>query len=90
MGQRSSSGWRAALRGNVLAVGVVSFFTDLSSEMIYPLLPTFLAGIAPGGTVAVWVGLMEGIAETTASLLKLVSGRVSDALGRRKALVVIG
>jgi MFS family permease len=86
----ASSSWRAALRGNVLAVGIVSFFTDFSSEMIYPLLPAFLTGVAPLGSAAVWVGLMEGIAETTASLLKLVSGRVSDALGRRKALVVLG
>jgi MFS family permease len=88
--QGPSSSWRAALRGNVLALGIVSFFTDVSSEMIYPLLPAFLAGLAPSGTAAVWVGLMEGIAESTASLLKLVSGRVSDAIGRRKALVVLG
>jgi MFS family permease len=86
----ASSSWRAALRGNVLALGIVSFFTDLSSEMIYPLLPAFITGLAPVGTAAVWVGLMEGTAETAASLLKLVSGRVSDALGRRKALVVLG
>jgi MFS family permease len=86
----SSPRWRAALRGNVLAVGIVSFFTDFSSEMIYPLLPAFLTGLAPLGSAAVYVGLMEGIAETTASLLKLVSGRVSDTLGRRKALVVLG
>jgi MFS family permease len=84
------STWRAALRGNVLAVGVVSFFTDCSSEMIYPLLPAFVTGLVPLGSAAVWVGLMEGVAESTASLLKLVSGRVSDALGRRKALVVVG
>ena len=85
-----SSTWRAVLRGNVLAVGVVSFFTDCSSEMIYPLLPAFMTGLVPLGSAAVWVGLMEGVAESTASLLKLVSGRVSDALGRRKALVVVG
>ncbi len=90
MTRGSSSSWRAALRGNVLAVGIVSFFTDFSSEMIYPLLPAYLTGLVPVGTASVWVGLMEGIAETTASLLKLVSGRVSDALGRRKALVVAG
>ena len=86
----SRPSWRSALRGNVLAVGIVSFLTDLSSEMVYPLLPTFVLGLAPAGGAALWVGLMEGIAETTASLLKLVSGRLSDALGRRKLLVVAG
>jgi len=83
-------GWRAAVRGNVLMMGLVSLFSDFSSEMIYPLLPVFFTGLMPLGAVAVYVGLMEGLAETTASLLKVFSGRISDALGRRKSLAVIG
>lgn len=81
--------WRAAIRGNVLAVGVVSFLTDLSSEMIHPLLPAFVAGLVPGGAALV-LGLMAGVSEATASLIKLGSGVVSDRLGRRKPLVLLG
>jgi MFS family permease len=81
---------RSPFRGNVLALGLVSLFTDLSSEMINPLLPIFIAGLVPLGLAPVYVGLMEGVAETTASLLKLVCGRLSDRLGKRKALVVAG
>lgn len=81
---------RSLFRGNVLALGLVSLFTDLSSEMMNPLLPIFIAGLVPLGMAPVYVGLMEGVAETTASLLKLVSGRLSDYLGKRKMLVVAG
>ncbi len=96
--QRRHGRW-AAIRGNVLMMGLVSLFTDFSSEMIYPLLPIFFSGLAAAsgvapeavaGWVAIYVGMMEGVAETTASLLKLASGRISDALGRRKALAVLG
>jgi MFS family permease len=66
----------------------VSFFTDVSTEMIYPLLPVFLAGVL--GANASFIGAIEGVAETTASLLKLVSGWLSDKIGSRKILVVIG
>jgi MFS family permease len=66
----------------------VSFFTDVSTEMIYPLLPVFLAGVL--GANASFIGAIEGVAETTASLLKLVSGWWSDKIGRRKLLVVVG
>jgi MFS family permease len=66
----------------------VSFFTDVSTEMIYPLLPVFLASVL--GANASFIGAIEGVAETTASLLKLVSGWWSDKVGSRKRLVVIG
>jgi MFS family permease len=66
----------------------VSFFTDVSTEMIYPLLPVFLASVL--GANASFIGAIEGVAESTASLLKLVSGWWSDKIGRRKLLVVIG
>jgi MFS family permease len=82
--------WRYALKGNVLTLGIVSLFTDLSSEMIYPLLPVFFTGLVPSGLAAVYVGIMEGVAESTASILKLISGRLSDRTGRRKILVVAG
>ena len=79
---------RAVLRGNVLWLGMVSLFTDLSSEMIYPLLPFFLTTTLGAG--AAFLGMVEGVAETTASLLKLASGWLSDRVGRRKPLVVLG
>jgi len=82
--------WREVLRGNVLAVGIISLLTDLASEMMNPLLPLFVAGLVPVGLAPVVLGAMEGVAEATASLLKLVSGRLSDRLGRRKGLVLIG
>lgn len=72
----------------VLALGAVSFLTDLSSEMIYPLLPVFLS--ATLGASAVVLGVVEGAAESVAAVLKLVSGWWSDRLARRKPLVVAG
>ena len=72
----------------VVWLGVVSLLTDASGEMIYPLLPQFLKGVLGASTS--FVGLVEGIAETTASLLKLVSGRVSDWLPHKKPLTVAG
>jgi MFS family permease len=73
---------------NVIALGLVSFFTDVSSEMIYPLLPLFLT-ITLGASVS-FVGAIEGAAESTAALLKLASGWWSDRVHRRKPLVLAG
>lgn len=81
---RSSSG----LGRNVYALAAVSFFTDVSSEMIYPLLPVFLSTVL--GANAGFIGAIEGAAESTAALLKLVSGWWSDRVRRRKPLVVAG
>lgn len=78
----------SGITGNVLILGLVSFFTDVSSEMIYPLLPLFLTGVLGAGPA--FLGMIEGIAESTASLLKLVSGVVSDRLHGRKRLVLFG
>jgi MFS family permease len=72
----------------VVALGLVSLLTDVSSEMIYPLLPLFLTSVLGAGQT--FVGLVEGIAESAASLTKLFSGWLSDRLGRRKGLVVVG
>jgi MFS family permease len=76
------------LNRNVYALSAVSFFTDVSSEMIYPLLPVFLTKTL--GASAGAVGVIEGAAETTASLLKLASGWWSDRVRRRKPLIVFG
>ncbi|MBN2056222.1 hypothetical protein JW905_14955, partial [bacterium] len=54
--------WRGAVTGNVLYLGLVSLFTDFSSELIYPLLPAFFTGLVPVATAAVYIGLMDGIA----------------------------
>lgn len=72
---------------NVLVLGIVSMLTDMSSEMIYPILPLFLTAIGATGLI---IGLIEGAAETTASLLKVVSGWYSDRTGRRRNLVIGG
>lgn len=76
------------LRRNVFVLGLVSFFTDASSEMIYPLLPVFLSTVL--GVNKAFIGLIEGVAESTASLLKVFSGWISDRIGKRKLLVFIG
>ena len=79
---------RARLGRNVIALAAVSFFTDVSSEMIYPLLPLFLSGVL--GASASAIGAIEGAAESTAALLKLASGWWSDRVRRRKPLVLLG
>jgi MFS family permease len=73
---------------NVKALGTVSLLTDVSSEMIYPLLPAFLTGPLRAGPAA--LGIIEGLAEALAAVVKIVSGRISDHLPRRKPLVVAG
>ena len=76
------------LSRNVFFLGITSFFNDLSSEMVFPLLPTFITEFLGAG--AWFLGLVEGLADSVASLLKLVSGWISDRLRRRKGLVVGG
>ncbi len=78
----------SSLHPTVKAAGWVSLFTDVSSDMIVPLLPLFLKSVLMSGMT--FIGVIEGAAETTASLLKLFSGYISDRLRRRKALVLIG
>ncbi len=73
---------------NVFFTGLVSFFMDVSSEMIYPLVPLFLANVL--GVNKTMIGLIEGIAESTASLLKVFSGWLSDRIGQRKSLMLAG
>lgn len=71
----------------VIILGFVSLFTDMATEMIYPLVPVFVAALGSG---AILLGVIEGVAETTASMLNLVSGIVSDKIKKRKLLVLLG
>ncbi|MBI2382950.1 MAG: MFS transporter [Gammaproteobacteria bacterium] len=77
-----------ALPAGVWALGFVSLFMDISSEMIHSLLPAFLVTVV--GVSALTVGLIEGVAESTAALTKLFSGALSDHWGRRKPLALLG
>jgi MFS family permease len=72
----------------VWALGAVSLLMDLSSELVHSLLPVFMVTVLGASMLA--VGVVEGIAEATASIVKLFSGAISDRLGRRKPLVVLG
>jgi MFS family permease len=76
------------LNRNIFFTGLVSFFMDFSSEMVYPLVPIFLSSVL--GVQKSVIGLIEGIAESTASLLKVFSGWLSDRLGHRKWLMAVG
>ena len=78
----------AGLPRSVIWLSVVSFLNDFSSEMIYPLLPVFFIRVLGASPAA--LGAMEGLVESTASLVKLYSGRLGDRLPRRKPLVVAG
>lgn len=78
----------SSLDRNVWILTVTSFLTDISSDMIANLIPLFLTGVLGQATAV--VGLIEGVAETTASLTKIFSGSLSDRLGKRKGLAVLG
>jgi MFS family permease len=82
------AGWRTGLTRNVIILGFVSLLNDAASEMIYPLLPVFLSSVLGAGPAA--LGVIEGVAESTASFLKLYSGYLSDRVKRRKGWVVAG
>ncbi|PIV09859.1 MFS transporter [Candidatus Roizmanbacteria bacterium CG02_land_8_20_14_3_00_36_15] len=73
---------------NVLVLGLVSFFNDVASEMIYPIVPIFLTTVL--GAPVFIVGMIEGIAEATASLGKFIFGYLSDKIHKRKIFVVVG
>lgn len=77
-----------AIPRSIWALGFVSMFMDISSEMIHALLPVYLVMVL--GASATAVGAIEGIAEATASITRVFSGAISDWLGRRKLLVVLG
>ena len=73
---------------NVYRLGFVSFFTDVSSEMVFSILPVFILGL-PGGSAAT-LGLIEGIAEALSYIIRAVSGVLSDKFRRRKAFILLG
>ena len=79
---------RPPLSRNVRILATVSFFTDVASDMIYPLLPLFLTTVL--GTSAAALGVIEGLAESVSSLLRLPAGWYSDRIKRRKPFVVVG
>lgn len=83
-GKRS---WRDIPAG-IWALGFVSMLMDISSEMIHALLPVYMVAVL--GTSVLSVGIIEGIAESTASIMKVFSGALSDRLGKRKLLAVAG
>jgi hypothetical protein len=79
---------RARIPAAIWALGLVSMFMDISSEMIHSLLPMFLATSL--GVSATAIGLIEGLAEATALIVKVFSGVLSDWLGKRKGLALLG
>ncbi|MGE5674533.1 MAG: MFS transporter [Mycobacterium leprae] len=79
---------KAPLRQNVWLAGIVSLFTDISSEMLVPVLPLFLANVLHAPVEA--IGLIEGVAEFFSSIMKAISGWLSDRFGRRKPLMALG
>jgi len=82
------SGPRGRVPRNIRMMGLVSLLTDASSEMVYPVLPLFLANVL-GAPVAA-IGLIESLAEATAAFMKVGSGWLSDRVGRRKPLIALG
>jgi MFS family permease len=81
-------GLLAGITRNVVVLGSVSLLTDLSSQMVFPLIPLFLVSVLGAGAAA--VGIVEGAAEATASLLKVFSGYWSDRISKRKPFVLFG
>jgi MFS family permease len=73
---------------NVVALGLASFFTDLASEMVFPLMPFFITGTLKASQA--WIGLVEGAADSVSSLLRIVSGWCSDRMRRRKPFIFWG
>lgn len=89
MATRRSDPYRLSdIPSSIWALGFVSLFMDASSEMIHALLPVYLVTVL--GTSTLTVGIIEGIAEATAAVTKIFSGALSDRLGKRKLLTVLG
>ena len=87
MAERSQSSWRQIPR-SVVVLGLVSLFMDMSTEMVNSLLPLFLVGALGASTVA--VGVIEGVANATAHIVKAFFGPLSDQMGKRKLLALLG
>ena len=78
---------RAWFTGNVLLLGLVSFFADISGEMMTPVLPLFIAAL--GGS-SVIIGFIGGLGDAVANIVKVFSGYIADKTGKRKQLIAIG
>jgi MFS family permease len=76
------------IASNILFLGLVSFFTDISTEMVYPILPLYLSSIMRASPTI--IGIIEGIAESLASVIKLFSGIIADKYGNKKRLAFVG
>ena len=90
--KKSSKGFLTGITLNVFMIGLVSFLTDASSEIIYPLMPAFLAlaSVGHGVAPALLIGILEGFAETASALLKLAGGIWTDRVRRKKPLILAG
>jgi MFS family permease len=77
-----------ALPPGIWALGLSAMFMDMSSELVHSLLPMFMASVL--GASMLTIGFLEGVAEATAAITKIFSGALSDYLGKRKFLVVLG
>lgn len=88
MNRNRKSGIFRGITRTVFLLGLVSLFTDLGSQMVFPLIPLYLVSVLGAGASV--VGICEGAAETTASLIKVFSGYWSDRVKRRKPFVLIG
>ena len=73
---------------NIILLGLVSFFSDISSEMVYPIIPLYLTNAF--GATPMMIGIIEGIADSLASLLKVFSGYITDKWGRKKPVAFVG
>lgn len=83
----SSPPGRAALPSTVIMVGWISFFNEVSAQLVAPLIPVLLVTVLAAGPVA--LGLIEGVADAVAALLRLWSGRLSDVMGRRRKIFIL-
>lgn len=84
----SRTGWLGGLSPSVVRLGLVSFFADVSSEMLYPVTPLFLASVLHAPIEV--IGVIEGVAEAAASIMRSVFGRISDRTRRRRPFVLAG
>ena len=76
------------LHPNVFFLGVVSLLTDVSSEMIFTLVPLFIANVLGGGTIA--IGLVGGLSDSIDAVFRIFAGQISDRVKKRKLLAVVG
>ncbi|MDR2924142.1 MAG: MFS transporter [Treponema sp.] len=86
--QKSQDIKKPFIASNIILLGLVSFFTDISTEMVYPILPLYLSSIM--GATPTIIGIIEGIAESLASVIKLFSGMIADKYGNKKRLAFLG